>query len=246
MNDKKKMITKGLTNVSYSIGNKFIQEKKYTGFNHKIDYKILSQFSFVPKLLFNDEFKTEWEFIHGIEPDSSDENLIKLAKCLKVLHNSKAKFPPSNHAARVKEYRKILKEKNININVLNDFYKNVNLTLSKMQKDTPCHNDLWARNFVLQEGTKKLYLCDWEYASLGDKHFDLAYFIESSNLNSHQEKVFLDAYGEYNYLYILRQKILVNYLIILWVNCQLIKYFETIDYENNIYKYAKELEKYKN
>ncbi|SYV90622.1 Uncharacterised protein, partial [Metamycoplasma alkalescens] len=52
---------------------------------------------------------------------------------------------------------------------------------------------------------------------MGDVHFDLAYFIESSNLNAEQEKIFLDAYGDdFEQKYLLVHKILVNALIVLW------------------------------
>ncbi|UOE63356.1 phosphotransferase [Mycoplasmopsis bovis] len=238
---EKQFINKGHTNISYLLNGNFVQEKIYTGFNHKIDYKILSIFDFVPKLINDDETKVEWEFIKGDEPKLSDENLIKIAKYLYTIHHSKLKFPPSNHAARVKKYRKILSEKNVNIKALNDFYRNVNKTLSNMRTDIPCHNDLWTSNLVLQDETEKLYICDWEYATMGDPLFELAYFIESANLSKEQEKVFLDAYGEYDELFLIRHKMLVNYLVILWVYSQDEKPFSTEMYEKRLYKYDKEL-----
>ncbi len=77
-----------------------------------------------------------------------------------------------------------------------------------MRTDIPCHNDLWTSNLVLQDETEKLYICDWEYATMGDPLFELAYFIESANLSKEQEKVFLDAYGEYDELFLIRHKML--------------------------------------
>ncbi len=77
-----------------------------------------------------------------------------------------------------------------------------------MRTDIPCHNDLWTSNLVLQDETEKLYICDWEYATMGDPLFELAYFIESANLSNEQEKVFLDAYGEYDELFLIRHKML--------------------------------------
>ncbi|CAL59178.1 phosphotransferase family protein [Mycoplasmopsis agalactiae] len=238
---EKQFITKGHTNVSYLLNGIFVQEKVYTGFNHKIDYKILANFDFVPKLLNENKEKTEWEFIKGTEPELTNENIVKIAKLLYIVHNSKLNFPPSNHAARVKHYRKVLKEKNVNIKALNDFYRNINKTLSNMNKNVPCHNDLWTFNLVLQDQTEKIFICDWEYATMGDSNFELAYFIESANLNKEQEKLFLDSYGEYDELFLLRHKMLVNYLVILWAYAQETVPFSTKIYEERLYKYDKEL-----
>ncbi|MGV2393575.1 UNVERIFIED_CONTAM: hypothetical protein O8I53_11850 [Campylobacter lari] len=72
----------------------------------------------------------------------TDENIRQIARNLKELHRSKLNFPASNHAARVKKYRQIINEKRNTKQVLNDFYKQINTTLAKMDKTKPCHNDL--------------------------------------------------------------------------------------------------------
>ncbi|OAB48823.1 phosphotransferase [Mycoplasmopsis gallinarum] len=239
----KKPILGGHTNRSFQDENLFIQEKVYTGFNHKINYELLTQFDFVPKLILNNEKEIVWDFINGSIPEMTDENLIRIANNLKILHNSKIKFPASNHAARVKKYREILKNKNINLPVLNDYYRQVNMTLAKMEKSTPLHNDLWPRNMLVDKNNH-LYILDWEYATLGDKHFELAYFIEASKLNEAQESLFLNHYENYNYKFILRHKILVNYLVILWAYAQEFLPFPVDEYIQKIYELDKELKNY--
>ncbi|MGY5139583.1 phosphotransferase [Mycoplasmopsis gallinarum] len=239
----KKPILGGHTNRSFQYENLFIQEKVYTGFNHKINYELLAQFDFVPKLISNNEKEIVWDFINGSIPEITDENLIRIANNLKILHNSKLKFPASNHAARVKKYREILKNKNINLPVLNDYYRQVNMTLAKMEKSTPLHNDLWPRNMLVDQNNH-LYILDWEYATLGDKHFELAYFIEASKLNEAQESLFLNHYENYNYKFILRHKILVNYLVILWAYAQESLPFPVDEYIQKIYELDKELKNY--
>lgn len=242
---EKNIITTGFTNLSYLQDNKFVQEKFYTGFNHKIDYKLLKKFDFVPKLLFNSKDKSEWEYIKGHKPEPTNENLILIAQHLTELHNSDLILPPTNHAARVKFYRKQLKEKNINIQALNDFYKAINLTLSRMDKNKPLHNDLWLTNMIEDEN-HNIFFCDWEYATYGDIHFDLAYFIESSQLNNEQEKIFLNAYKNYDPYILLRHKILVNYLVILWAHSQKELPFDTSFYEKRLYILDKKLQDLKN
>lgn len=223
-----KNIRQGLTNYSYLEDNNFFQQKTHTGFNHLIDYSILEKFDFVPKLLSNNHKTSSWEYIDGQEPTINEKNLIKIAEILKKLHNSKLDFPKFNIRKRINEYLKILKNKAIKIEKIDSYYRRINKILSNSKTNTPCHNDLWPRNMILQND--KLFIIDWEYATMNDKHFDLAYFIESSNLSDEQETIFLNAYDDYNYEYILQQKILVNYLVVLWVNAQDKKHFDDKPY----------------
>ncbi|MGP1451647.1 MAG: phosphotransferase family protein [Metamycoplasmataceae bacterium] len=243
--NKREYIKVGLTNISYFQNNKFVQEKIFTGFNHKIDYKILSVFDFVPKLLSNQHNFLEWEIIKGDTPTLNNENLMKIANNLKILHSSNLKFPPSNHTSRVKRYRKILIEKNIQIKALNDFYRLINKILSNMNKNIPLHNDLWTRNMI-QDEKGKIFFIDWEYAALGDIHFDLAYFIESQELSNEQINIFLNAYGpEFDEKILLMHRILVNSLVVMWAHSQKQLPFKTDIYENKMYILNEQLQKFK-
>ncbi|WP_029906524.1 phosphotransferase family protein [Mycoplasmopsis opalescens] len=226
------LIKKGHTNISYFDKNQFYQIKTNNGFNHKLDYTMLEIFDFVPKLISNNEKEIRWEIIQGNEPELTNENLVKIAVNMAILHNSNLKFPATNHASRIKKYRQILQEKNIKINVLNDYFRHVNLTLRKMEKSTPLHNDLWPFNMI--DTGKKIFFIDWEYASMGDKHFELAYFIECTELDDEKAKIFLDAYGNYDEDFLLRHRILVNYLVILWAYSQETLPFDCTKYMQRI------------
>lgn len=232
-------IQQGLTNHSYIKDGKFFQDKVYTGFNHTIDYSILKTLDFVPKLYENNNEFISWELIGGDNPTTSNEDIISIAKLIHKTHNSKLKFPSFNIKKRIVEYLKILNKKGIKIPKIDEYYQRINKILANMKKDTPSHNDLWLKNLVKKED--KIYITDWEYATMNDKHFDLAYFIESCNLTDEQETVFLDAYDDYVYEYILQQKILVNYLVVLWVNCQPKKYFDDQEYIDRLDKYSQQI-----
>lgn len=242
----RKIIQIGFTNISYIEDGKFIQEKKYNGFNHGINYEILKEFNFVPRLLKNTREVSEWEYIEGEEPSMTDENLFKIAECLRKLHSSKLKFPKNNIKERVAKYREIItnKQGGIKIKALNDFAQLIDEIVKNMKINTPLHNDLWPRNMVINKD-KKIYICDWEYATMGDINFELAYFIESANLSIKQEETFLDAYKNYDELDLLKYKILVNYLVILWVYSQEKVVFSTTQYENKLYKLNKLFNNYK-
>ena len=218
-------IENGHTNISYKDGNIFLQEKIYNNFNHKMNYEILEKFDFVPKLISQTEKENKWEFIEGETPEVNDETLIKIADYLKEVHNSKIVFPPFNIAARIKEYRKIMWEKNIKIPIIHEYYKRINYIIKNQDKLTPIHADIWEQNLI-KDKNGKIFICDWEFAHMGDKNFELAYVIESLRLTDAQETVFLTQYDDYNYQFINNHKELVNYLIVLWNNAQPTKIFD--------------------
>ncbi|WAM03652.1 phosphotransferase [Mycoplasmopsis cynos] len=148
-------------------------------------------------MISNTKKDIEWEWIDSKEITFTPEQLKEIAHNFLTLHNSGLNFPKSNHAARVKEYRKILKNKNVNIDVLNKYYRRINTILANSENNRPLHNDLYKGNLLLNKKTNKIMFIDWEYASMGDKHFDLAYFICGSFLTKEQEKIFLQAYDSY-------------------------------------------------
>lgn len=228
-------INNGHTNLSYKDGNIFLQQKIYNKFNHKIDYDVLKKFDFVPKLISQNEIENKWEFIEGKVPVVNNETLMKIANYLKEIHNSKLTFPPFNIGARIKEYRKIMNDKKINIPIINDYYKRINYIIKNQEKSTPIHSDIWDQNLI-EDVNGKLFIIDWEFAHMGDKNFELAYIIESLRLSDEQETFFLNQYDDYNYQFINNHKELVNYLIILWNNSQPTKVFSDQEFIDKLVK----------
>lgn len=243
----------GFTNKTFrnKEKNTFIKQKFYDSFNHKIDYKILNVFKFSPKVIEDNKDILETEWIEGktLGPnDKTKERLEKIGKMLITIHNSKLPFPKQNDLSRCfKTYLAKIKKLNKKVPTVSKYYKKINLFLKNIDTSAPCHNDLWLFNMI-EDKNKNIFLVDWEYASMGDVHFDLAYFIESSELTKEEEKMFLKAYGDdYEEKYLLIHKILVNALIVLWVNKHAVNPFSDTLYNNKIEKYMKEyLEKYKN
>ncbi|QZE12585.1 phosphotransferase [Mycoplasma sp. Ms02] len=231
----------GKTNKSYKLDDKyFFQEKTYTGFNHGIDYNLTQNFTFVPKLIANSKTEATWDFIDGKIPEMSKDNLIQIGRNIRTLHMTDIQFPKNNIASRVKNYQKTIREKGLKISVIDDFYRRINLILRNSENIYPCHNDLWPIN-MLQDEDNKIWFLDWEYATMGDKHFDLAYFICASNLNSEQIDWLYQGYaGPVEEEYILQNMILVNYLVVLWVNAQTVKHFDDKPYIDKIYALDKE------
>lgn len=215
-------IEKGHTNISYHDydNNKFIQEKIYTGLNHITKYENLFKFDFVPRLINNSEKEVAWEWIDkSVELwNPSNEDLQNLAKILLIIHNSKIELAPFLIKKRIKEYQKNYNQKKLKIDIIDKSYKKINKILKYMDKTTPIHGDLWQSNILKRENDNKLFLIDWEYSHMGDKHFELAYLIESFELNSNQEQILLSSYKNYDEKILRKHKFLVHYLIVLWLH----------------------------
>lgn len=225
----------GFTNKTYhdSQSKQFIKIKNYDSFNHKTPNEILNYFSFVPKTIYEDEEKVVNEWINGdiLDPETlTNDQLREIGKKIITLHNSKLKFYKENQVARIfKVYRDKISKLGRKIPVLDKHYKKINLFLKNIDNSAPVHNDLWLFNFINNE--KEIFITDWEYATMGDVHFDLAYFIESSNLNKEQERIFLEAYGDdFEPKYLLAHKVIVNALIVLWINKH-----EVIPFDDSLY-----------
>lgn len=240
----------GYTNKTYhdKSRNLFVKVKSYDPFNHKIDYKILNTLDFSPKVVFDDAQKLETEWIDGLElnPNNlTNEQLKIIGKELITLHNSKLKFPKQNQIARrFKIYFQKISSLNKKVPIIDRYYNKLNTFLKNIDTSAPCHNDLWLFNMIFKNNI--VYITDWEYASMGDVHFDLAYFIESSNLTKDQEEVFFEAYGDdYEPKYLLIHRIIVNALIVLWINSHEINPFSDEIYNKRVEKYMQEyLSKY--
>ncbi|QIN42708.1 phosphotransferase [Mycoplasma capricolum subsp. capripneumoniae] len=235
----KMKITKGGTNVSYRIDNTFLQIKNYNNFNHQINYELLKDFDFVPKLISNDQKEIVWEYVEGNEPVVDLNNIKAITNQIKQLHNSNLNFPKNNLKQRVQYYRQKMVELNSDIEIIDKYANLIDDILDKMDHSTPLHNDLFPFNMI--ETKNKIYFVDWEYATMGDKHFELAYLIETSNMNSECEKVFLDLYNDYDSYKLLLNKIFVNYIVILWIRTQTSAPYNTTFFEQKIINYVTKL-----
>ncbi|QVK05208.1 phosphotransferase family protein [Mycoplasma mycoides] len=232
-------ITKGGTNVSYRVDNTFLQIKNYNNFNHQINYELLKNFDFVPKLISNNQKEIIWEYIDGIEPIIDLSNINLIAKQVKQIHNSNLKFPDNNLKQRVEYYRNKMSELNTSVEVISKYASLIDDILDNMEFNTSLHNDLFPFNMIQTEN--KIYFVDWEYATMGDKHFELAYLIETSNMSSECEKVFLDLYKDYDEYKLLLNKIFVNYIVILWIRTQTKAPHNTTFFEQKIINYVSKL-----
>lgn len=234
----------GHTNVKkYRDGNKMIIYKNHNGFNHVIDYACLQEFDFVPKLLENTNEKVVWEYIEGkMLKHPSDEDLKVIGTYLRQLHKSDVIFPKNNFRARYREYLKVAHAKGIKMSEVENNWGQMNKLVTRMSRLNPCHNDLWWQN-IIKDKNGKIWIVDWEYATMGDKHFDLAFFIDSLELTPRQEKIFLETYNSFDkyWAYIPEwmaiYKKFVNWFTLTWANAQEKLPFDLSTIKENVQKF---------
>ncbi len=219
-NSKKIKIDGGHKNETFQLIENnistFLKIKNFDKFNHGVNYKEISKFEFVPNLIFEDKEKLRWEFIESVKLNLDKSDLEEMAQILNELHNSKIELPKSNHKSRLVHYYNDLKNKLNKPKEVEDFFQTAVDIIDSFETTTPLHNDPWMNNFI--KSKNKIFLIDWEYATLGDKHFDLAFLIDGSYLSEKQEQIFLKAYGNYDKQKLYDAKILVNYLTLVWMH----------------------------
>ncbi|MBN0919122.1 aminoglycoside phosphotransferase family protein [[Mycoplasma] gypis] len=247
----KEKIKDGYTNTSYRDNNVFYQEKKHNGWNHQIDYTIFKDLDFIPKLIENTPNSVSWQWIDNKKNVWDEYTIREVAKNLKKFHNSKLQLPPKNLTQRYENYRRILKEKGIDTKEVWEFKDRVNDILNNARDLWPVHNDLYGSN-VMTSVDNKIYFVDWEYATMGDKHFDLAFFIVASIHNEEREKWFLDEYQDYSEEQYTKYKMVICYFIIIWaysldkMPIDINYWLKRINDEWNNYHYKKQNNLFKN
>ena len=240
-------IETGHTNKVFEENGEIIIQKNHTGFNHKIDYRLLSSLDFVPKLISNNENEQRWEKIEGeiLEKPTYDD-IVQIAKSMRKVHKSELKFPKNNLRQRANAYLKIIHEKGIHVSEIEDNWKYMMRLLSKMNNQNPSHNDIWRKNLI-KDKNGKIWFVDWEYATMGDKHFDLAFYIESQYLTDDEENILLQAYNAtenfqaYIPQWMDRYKLLVNWITLIWAYAQEVLPFSVEPVQKRVRELAKKL-----
>lgn len=221
-----KKIETGHTNEVFQDGNRVLIKKNNNGLNHRIKYQHLKEFDFVPELISDSQDEQEWVFIEGETlKNPNKDDLKQLAEILRKIHTSDVKFPKNNLRTRIKRYLDEIHGKFIHIPEIEDNWRLMNNLINKMGSLNPSHNDIWWENLI-KDKENKIWIVDWEYATMGDKHFDLAYYIESAQLSKDDEETFLAAYNNtedfqaYIPQWMDRYKMFVNWLTLIWATAQ--------------------------
>lgn len=86
------------------------------------------------------------------------------------------------------------------------------IDLKNSDLSTPIHNDLYFSNILLTD-EEKMYFVDWEYASMGNKYFDLALFVCATDLSVENETELLLQYKDVNLYEYLNEKLVAYFFL---------------------------------
>ena len=139
------------------------------------------------------------EFVEGrpVEPPELRARIPELAAALRTIHAG-GELPASFDAfAVVEQYRRIAEARGAapppGFGELADGARAIRAALSGPEHaPVPCHNDLLSAN-LLDDG-RRLRILDWEYAGMGDRHFDLGNVAANNGFSEADDEALLDAY----------------------------------------------------
>lgn len=213
-----------------------------------INCKLVSEHEIDKSFLFMDEYSgiKITRFIgkgENLIPKTAlkEENMIKVVKALKKLHNSKIKFNNIfDPYEMIYKYEKILKKnKGYFFHDYEEIRKKIFKFEETLKKDNfklvACHNDTVPENFIIDK--KEVNIIDWEYSGMNDLVWDLAAHSLECGFTYEEEKQFLQKYygrscTEGIEWRIKVYKILQDFLWSLWSNIK-------IGYGEHLWEYSK-------
>ncbi|WP_438341381.1 phosphotransferase [Mycoplasma sp. 3341] len=236
-----KQIKGGLTNESYVLNDKFIQFKKYNGYNHLNNHMIFNNQPWNVSVVYEDDKIVVRDFIKNtIFEISSPTILKKIALALKQMHYSNINVEHNNVSDRVEtwfhEYHYHPKIEELDENLKKKLLENFHL----LDSNVVSHNDLNPLNIIYTKD-EIIKFIDLEYVCFNTKYFDLAYFSSNAFLTDEQEKYLLSCYEEVtDWSEYYRLKCLVNFYGLLW-SLDINDEFNLCVNINNINKYKEYL-----
>ncbi|WP_444957990.1 phosphotransferase [Microbulbifer sp. ZKSA002] len=137
-------------------------------------------------------------YIEGTPWDKNvAHSLEKLADLLRRIHGSPAIDAQLNIGEKISSYRQFIDKRASYFHLLDTLQEKLPQLIDAAYRMGDefclCHNDLTVGNLIWAP-SNKLYAIDWEYASMGDKFYDLAVLVEEHNLNQREQNSLLECY----------------------------------------------------
>lgn len=145
-------------------------------FNRAEEQKIinyLANLDITPKMIYGSYNCLILPYIQAKEPNFNEENVVQLASYVKSLHNANLKINERSFRKTTSRYLTKIKG-NKNYKDIVSLGEKIFTLLGKFTyQKAICHNDLNISN-ILQDANNKLWLLDFEYASVNDIYVDIA------------------------------------------------------------------------
>ena len=207
----------------------------YLGLDRSAEFHLLNCFQshgFSPEPLYSDpgEGILIYRFFEGKVLTPTDlgvkAKLVELGKILGSMHHLHLPDFKIRFVDQIRHYEKELKN-DADRSLLKRGIELFESLTANEDDWVVCHNDLIAANLVQGE---RLFILDWEYASLNHPYFDLATVLENHAMTDSQSKQFLDAYSGQRQSIDLVQldqwRQLTHYIALFWL--MVIKKYATI------------------
>jgi thiamine kinase-like enzyme len=158
--------------------------------------KFLEGSTFTPKILFAapENGVLIWQYIPGVTLDDTTtkprEITSSMGSLLGDLHQLNAPVSLPVFSSFINRYRDLLSAE-MNHSIILKGFSLFDLISKSQAPMVLSHNDINPGNLLIG---KKLFIMDWEYASLNHPYFDLASSIENLALNNEQIKEFIQSY----------------------------------------------------
>ena len=158
--------------------------------------KFLEGSTFTPKILFAapENGVLIWQYILGVTLDDTTTKprgiTSSMGSLLSDLHQLNAPVSLPVFSSFINHYRDLLSAE-MNHPIILKGFSLFDLISKSQAPMVLSHNDINPGNLLIG---KKLFIMDWEYASLNHPYFDLASSIENLALNNEQIKEFIQSY----------------------------------------------------
>ena len=152
--------------------------------------------AYTPKILFAapENGVLVWQYIPGVTLEDETNRPIEIASSMGTLlgdlHQLNAPTFLPVFSSFINRYRDLLSAE-MNHSIILKGFSLFDLISKSQAPMVLSHNDINPGNLLIG---KKLFIMDWEYASLNHPYFDLASSIENLALNNEQIKEFIQSY----------------------------------------------------
>ncbi|MDR0484738.1 MAG: phosphotransferase [Alphaproteobacteria bacterium] len=144
--------------------------------NHKRLINYFAEKNLTPSCLFFNHKYCVLEYIKGTPLQTNNISIKNFTSIIKEIHSSQLNINQRNFLHTTKSYLKGIPSQHLENKLFKDavsLSQKLFTIIAKFPKDyTVCHNDLNVNNFIQTQ--EKLYILDFEYATINDKYFDFA------------------------------------------------------------------------
>ncbi|RMA78483.1 thiamine kinase-like enzyme [Metamycoplasma subdolum] len=183
-------------NKDYTIQSRFIVQKYHNEWDNRLTLDKIKDFYFVPMCVYEDKDRIIWRWLNCAPAQSLSLRQIKvLARAIKLLHESKVKFPSYILKEKTHWYLDKVKKDVMYKEISEERVKKIVEWTDAVKPNANCHNNLSLENIYFAD-TMSIYIIDWAVAYYSNKYLDIAYLFEHVSISKAMENAFWKSYED--------------------------------------------------